>query len=381
LATNSIRGGVNREVLKRIKETGDIFFAWSDEPWVLDGAAVRISIVGFDSGEEKQKSLNGVTILEINSDLTGNIDVTRAAILEENDAIAFKGNDRNGPFDVDRRTAEEWLALPINPNGRPNSDVVKRFVNGKDVLHRTRDSWIVDFGADMSEVEAALFEAPFEYVRKHVLPIRATNNRATYRERWWIHGEARRGMRVALEPLSRYIATVSHSKHRIFAWLSVNVLPDHALIVFARQDDYFFGVLHSRVHEVWALRQATSLGVGNDPRYTTRGCFETFPLPWLPGKEPVDDPRVQAIAAAAKELDEKRNAWLNPPGASDAELKKRTLTNLYNQRPTWLAMLHDRLDRAVWAAYGWDDPNPTEVEEEAILSRLLELNRERSGAR
>ena len=50
LATNSIRGGSNREILQRIKDTGDIYNASSDEPWILDGAAVRISIVGFDDG-------------------------------------------------------------------------------------------------------------------------------------------------------------------------------------------------------------------------------------------------------------------------------------------------------------------------------------------
>jgi type II restriction/modification system DNA methylase subunit YeeA len=186
-------------------------------------------------------------------------------------------------------------------------------------------------------------------------------------------------MRSALETVKRFVITPTIAKHRLFGWSDARVLPDHQLIAFAREDDYFFGVLHSRAHEVWSLRMGTWLGVGNDPRYTPTTCFETFPLPWSPGQEPVDDPRVQAIASAAKELNEKREAWLDPPGASDAELKKRTLTNLYNQRPTWLAMFHDRLDRAVWAAYGWDDPVPADVEEETMLSRLLDLNRKRSS--
>jgi hypothetical protein len=117
--------------------------------------------------------------------------------------------------------------------------------------------------------------------------------------------------------------------------------------MFARGDDYFFGVLHSRPHELWALRMGTWLGVGNDPRYTPTATFETFPFPWPPGKEPAGDPRVEAIAEAARDLVEKRDRWLNPEGASEAELKKRTLTNLYNQRPTWLDLAHQRLDRAV----------------------------------
>jgi type II restriction/modification system DNA methylase subunit YeeA len=156
------------------------------------------------------------------------------------------------------------------------------------------------------------------------------------------------------------------------------VYPDCQLIAFAREDDYFFGVLHSRAHELWSLRMGTWLGVGNDPRYTPTTCFETFPLPWQPGHEPVDDPRVIAIAAAAKELDERRAAWLAPPDCPAAELKKRTLTNLYNQRPAWLQMAHERLDRAVWAAYGWPD-TPADTTEDDLLTRLLELNRERAG--
>ena len=152
------------------------------------------------------------------------------------------------------------------------------------------------------------------------------------------------------------------------------------MIVFAREDDYFFGVLHSRAHEVWSLRMGTWLGKGNDPRYTPTTCFETFPLPWPPGTGPVDDPRVVAIGEAAKALNELRENWLNPEGATEAELKKRTLTNLYNQRPTWLQNAHAALDRAVWDAYGWPaDEVPADVEEDVILSRLLALNTQRSA--
>jgi type II restriction/modification system DNA methylase subunit YeeA len=378
LATNSIRGGANREVLKRIKETGDIFLAWSDEPWILDGADVRISIVGFDDGSERERALDGLVVSSINSDLTSRVDVTSASTLEENQNLGFMGFSKKGPFDISSNLAKEWLALPLNANGKQNSDVVKRWWNGRSVTRRWDNSWIVDFGVGTPLEMAAYYEAPFQYILNTVKPIRDLNNREIYRTRWWIHAEPRPKLRDAIQHLSRFIVTPTVSKHRLFVWLERDVVPDQQLIAFAREDDYFFGVLHSRAHEVWSLRMGTWLGVGNDPRYTPTTCFETFPLPWTPGKEPVDNPSVRAIAAAAKDLDEKRNAWLNPPDASDAELKKRTLTNLYNQRPTWLAMLHDRLDRAVWAAYGWDDPNPAEVEEETILSRLLELNRERS---
>ncbi len=116
------------------------------------------------------------------------------------------------------------------------------------------------------------------------------------------------------------------------------------------------------------------MGVGNDPRYTPTTCFETFPLPWPPGEEPGGDPHLEAIAEAARRLDELRRNWLDPEGASEADLKKRTLTNLYNASPTWLANAHAVLDRAVFAAYGW----PEGISDEEILKNLLALNLERS---
>jgi len=181
-------------------------------------------------------------------------------------------------------------------------------------------------------------------------------------------------MKELLASLDRFVATPTVSKHRLFTWLDRGTLPDHQLIVFARDDDYFFGVLHSRAHELWALRMGTFLGVGNDPRYTPTTCFETFPLPWPPGVEPQGDPLVEKIAEAARRLYELRRNWLDPEGASDAELKKRTLTNLYNQRPAWLANAHARLDAAVFAAYGW----PSDLSDEEVLQNLLTLNLERS---
>lgn len=183
-------------------------------------------------------------------------------------------------------------------------------------------------------------------------------------------------MREGILSLSRFIATPAVSKYRLFVWLDISSLPDHALYVFAREDDYFIGVLQSIVHEIWARNTGTQLREAESGfRYTPTSTFETFPFPWPPGKEPVDDPRVKAVALAAKELVEKREAWLNPEGASAEELKKRTLTNLYNLRPTWLHLAHEKLDRAVFAAYGW----PEGLGDEDILERLLALNLERAG--
>jgi type II restriction/modification system DNA methylase subunit YeeA len=370
LATQGIRGGANRRILERIKQSGDIFLAWSDEPWVLDGAAVHISFVGFDDGTEQQRLLNGQHVAAIHANLTTGLDLTQARRLRENRNIAFMGDTKGGPFDVPAEIARRLLAVP-NPDGRSNSDVVRPWVNGLDVTRRSRGMWIIDFGTDMAIEEAVLYEAPFEYVKDRVKPAREENKRASYAEHWWLHVEPRTEMRKALSGLQRFIGTPRVTKHRLFAWIPKGTLPDSQVIVFARDDDYSFGILHSRVHEVWARGQGTQLReVESGFRYTPVSTFETFPLP-----ENASADQARGVGEEARCLNDLRVGWLNPPGASPRELAKRTLTNLYNSPPTWLTHAHERLDRAVHAAYGWPYP----LEDEEVLTRLLALNLARAG--
>jgi hypothetical protein len=246
-------------------------------------------------------------------------------------------------------------------------------------------------------------------------------------------------MRAALAPLTRFIATPRHAKHRLFVWLAKEILPDSALVAIAREDDYFFGVLHSYAHEIWSLRMGTSLE--DRPRYTPTTTFETFPFPWPPGSEPPDNHFYRNISEAAKVLNAEREAWLNPPDMDlprakgdsvEKLLKDRTLTNLYNAveayreqaralnpapqtskpsntasfspRPEGegsgvrvkkpvkltaaakdfaprLAALHDALDAAVLAAYGWEDlvgRLRTAEGDEELLRRLLAENLRRA---
>jgi type II restriction/modification system DNA methylase subunit YeeA len=404
LATQGIRGGANLEVLKKVKQSGDIFMAWSDEPWVVEGAAVRVSIVGQDDGSEQEKALDGEPVAVIHADLSGGArgvsDLTRARRLRENLGVAFMGDTKGGKFDIPKELATEFLSAPRNINGRPNSDVVVPWVNGLDLTRRYRDMYIIDFGVDMPKAEAARYEAPFEHVRREVQPMRATNKRETYRERWWIHVESRPGLRKAIKSLRQFIATPTLAKHRLFVWLKRPTLPDHQLIVIAREDGYAFGVLHSRVHELWALHQGTQLE--DRPRYTPTTTFETFPFPWplnTPDAKLTREQRRhrEGIAAAAEALDTARQRWLNPPewvkkgqplapgfpapmlpknAEAAKELKKRTLTALYNTPPTWLTEAHAELDRAVFAAYGW----PGDLSDDEVLARLLALNLERPAA-
>ncbi|MDR1349503.1 MAG: class I SAM-dependent DNA methyltransferase [Zoogloeaceae bacterium] len=509
VATNSIRGGANRRVLDAIVADTRIFEAWSDEPWVNDGAAVRVSLIAFgdqgteDGGQKTVKitggeaaanqsslprplsripplspalshkgsgcekgrgefgmcRLDGREVAAIHADLTAGegLDLTKAQTLAENKLYSFMGASKKASFDIPGSIAREWLKLP-NPNGKFNNLVVRPWANGMDITRRSSDTWIIDFGTSMTEADASMFEKPFEYVLENVKPEREKNNRESYRKFWWRHAEARPAMRGALLGLPRYIATPHVSKHRLFVFQDVSVLPDQMLIVIARSDDCTFGILHSRFHELWSLRLGTSLE--DRPRYTPTTCLETFPFPegctprdtapsplvtpsplvgegrgegWDSGEgknasaamnalqtecplpalplspareERADQRRVapiaNAIAAAAIHLNQLRENWLNPPewvdwvitpeeekagfpqrpvakSGHEADLKKRTLTNLYNAHPAWLDTAHKTLDEAVAAAYGWADYTP-ETPDEEILRRLLALNQERRDA-
>jgi type II restriction/modification system DNA methylase subunit YeeA len=402
VGTNSMRGGANRRVLDAIVKDGRIFDAWDDEKWVVKGVALRVSLVCFSGDtEEEQAQLDGKPVGRIGPDLTASTsDLTVAGPLAENKGIAFMGDTKGGAFDVPGDLTRRWLQLPLNPNSQPNADVLRPWMNGMDVTRRPADKWIVDFGWEMGEREAALYEAPFNYCFAKVKPERDKNRRQAYRQFWWRHVEPRPGMWRALKGRQRYLATPTVAKHRLFCWVSTAVCPDHQLIAIARDDDTAFGILHSRFHEAWALRLGTSLE--DRPRYTATTTFETFPFP--EGLTPnisaagyAEDPRAIAIAETAQRLNEMREAWLNPPdlvervpevvpGYPDrivpvspkaaAILKTRTLTNLYNERPTWLDNAHRDLDAAVAAAYGW----PADIAEEDALARLLALNLERAAA-
>lgn len=415
VATNSIRGGANRKVLDAITNDLVIFNAWSDEGWINDGAAVRVSLVSFvsENSDFGVPSLNGIPVPSINADLTASLDsinrldLTTARRLVENEGASFIGTQKNGPFDISGSVARAWLSLP-NPNGRSNSDIVRPWANGSDITRRPSDTWVIDFNK-MSEEEASLYEQPFEHVVNLVKPTRLHLRREWHRTHWWCHGDTRPSMKRNLSQLKRCILSPRVSKYRVFAWFSSVIVPDSAVVAIARADDATFGILQSRFHELWSLRLGTALE--DRPRYTPSTTFETYPFP--EGLTPADTvgqpfrngelqipsvhtdriPIATTIAVAAHRLDTLRNNWLNPlewvdlipeviagyPDRSVAkpehasELKKHTLTNLYNARPAWLDLAHKALDKAVADAYGWHDYTHDMTDNE-VLSRLLVLN-------
>lgn len=357
------RTGVSSSALRRPAASSS---RRADDPWILSGASVHISFIGQDDGSESTIELDGRPVARINANLTAGLDLTRARRLRSNSGIAFEGVKKGGPFEISPEVARRLLAFP-NPDGRPNGNVVRPWTNGKDLYDGREQRWIVDFGIARPLSDAALYEAPFEYIARVVRPVHAGTARS---RNWWIHERARPELRKALKGLPKYIATVRHSKHRNFTWVPAEVLPDSALVVVASADDFAFGVLQSRLHELWARATGTQVReVETGFRYTPTTCFETFAFP-----EPTDEQRAK-VAAAGRRLLDLRDGWLAPPGLDSEAVSGRTLTNLYNERPTWLAHAHADLDAAVLDAYGW----PRDLSDAEILERLLALNLQRAG--
>ena len=369
LATQKIRAAYSRGVLERINQSGGIFMAHSDRDWLLDGASVHVSIIGFDDGSETVKMIDDAPVSQILVNLTAEVDLPAARKLSVNSGIAFRGPN-TFLFDIGGDLAKEMLAAGGNPNQKPNSDVVVPVRNGADLSQRPRGKYTIDFG-NLSLNEASLYEAPFEYAKQVVV-----TSGQPLAGNYWQFQQPAKNMVAAISGLPRYIAHAVTAKHLTFVWVEAGTICNNSTNVFARDDDYFFGVLHSRIHATWARAIGSQLREKESgSRYTPTDCFLTFPFP-----EPSDEQR-EAIAKAAVNLDSLRGEWLNPidkegkPALSEEELKGRTLTSLYNQRPQWLENAHSRLDAAVAAAYGWSPG----LYDQAVLGRLLALNLERAG--
>ncbi len=409
VATNSIRGGTNRSVLKTIVENGSIYTAWDDEPWTVDGAAVRVSLVCFSRTSRALPTLNGVGVDRILSDLTSNtvgFDLTKSVAISSNMGICNRGIETGGPFEFGNGDFQRLASMPLNPNGKKNSRVLRRIMNGNNILKREAERYCIDFEQFATQAEACLFEGPYQQLQSAYAGYgKGKKRKIIVRDNWWQHRRTGAALRTSINRLKRYIATPRVGKHRVFVWLSKETLADSAAFAIARDDDTTFGILHSTFHELWSLRMGTFLGVGNDPRYTPSTTFETFPFPQgltpnILAADYAADPRAIKIAAAAAKLNELRENWLNPADlvkhvpevvagypdrivpvslVAEEQLKKRTLTKLYNARPAWLDNAHKVLDEAVAEAYGWgDDWRAGKLNEDEILSRLFQLNQKRS---
>ncbi|MCA6243640.1 MAG: class I SAM-dependent DNA methyltransferase [Phenylobacterium sp.] len=401
VTTNSISQPFQRRVMERhlnAKAPISLTFAVPDHPWTKaskDSAAVRISMTVAQAGSREgqlwevvqesgldtdEPSLAFKVILgHINSDLSAGVDVTKAAALRANEGLCSPGVKLHGSGFIVTPDEAERLGLGRRPGLEQH---VRPYRNGRDLTSRPRGVMVIDlFGLGEAEVRQSYPEI-YQHLILSVKPERDLNNRAVYRENWWIFGEPRRELRPALEELVRYVVTIETSKHRTFQFLDTETIPDNMLVVVATDDAAVLAILSSRLHTTWAQILGGWLGYGNDPRYTKSRCFDPFPFP-----DPDENLKAQ-LRALGEELDATRKRV-------QAEHPDLTLTGLYNvlekiragaaltpadedfrQRGLVLILkeLHDQIDAATAQAYGW----PVDLTDEEILERLVALNAERA---
>jgi hypothetical protein len=333
----------------------------------------------------------------IHADLSTGANVTNAQTLQANEDLSNRGVQLFGAgFMV---TPDEATALGLGQvNGLERH--IRDYRNGRDLTDAPRGVKVIDaFGLTADQLRAE-FPAIFQWLLERVKPERDTNNRASYRNNWWIFGEPRKVLRQQLAGLPRYIATVETAKHRTFQFLDASILPDNKLIAIATADAFHLGVLSSSLHGSWALAAGSWLGVGNDPVYVKSRCFETFPFP---AEDTGLTPALRSrIASLAEQIDAHRKR-------QQAAHPGLTLTGMYNVLEALragraltakektihtdglvavLASLHAELDTAVLSAYGWDDLAPDAAASavptaaahlDALLTRLVQLNAQRAA--
>ena len=371
--TGSPRGSAARD-----DEGGlSLVMAIPDHPWTKatkDAAAVRIAMTvaergaregelrevvkeaGLDSDEPKIELL--LSEGAIHANLTSGANVTAAKPLTANEGLASPGVKLHGAGFIVPGSDAKHLGLGTREGLEKH---LRPYRNGRDLLGNSRNVMVIDLLGVNERDARQRFPEVYDHVLRTVKPERDANRRSTYRDNWWIFGEPRRELRPALAGLTRYIATVETSKHRIFQFLDAEILPDNRLIVVSSASSFVLGVLSSSVHVWWALASGGTLE--DRPVYTKNKVFDPFPFP-----DPTPEQRA-AIAELAEELDSTRKLAL-------AETEKLTMTELYNRREklrsgapldekeqrratsaraATVDRLHEQLDQAVADAYGWGE--------------------------
>jgi len=420
ITTNSVTMIFNRRVIaaqQAAKPPLRIAFAIPDHPWA-DGsgdANVRIAMtVGTAADEsgrllrsvEETPSGNGEFAVRfdehmglIHANLKVGAAVASAAKLDANGKLSVNGVMRAGAgFLVDESVGNR---LRANLPGSTASRLLRPICNGRDLTDSSRRLLVIDaFGMSSDELRECA-PAVYQHLLEVVKPERDLNNRPRLRAEWWVFAEPRRTLRAALEALPRFIATVETAKHRTFQFLDAVMLPEHKLVAIALSDALHLGVLSSSTHVAWAIAAGGRLGVGNDPVYSKSTCFDPFPFPGD------DTGLIPELTTRIRTLAEQLDAHRKRQQAAHPEL---TLTGMYNvleklrhAEPlsakdklihehglvSVLKSLHDELDAAVLAAYGWTDLTEaladhvhTEARAAAVdelLQRLVALNARRAA--
>lgn len=407
ITTNSLTMIFNRRVIEAHQNATpplSVVFAIPDHPWVdgANGAAVRISMsVGVCGAFEgrlmtvvnEAEASNGEIAVEletrqgvIHPDLKVGANVAGAKRLQANGRMSNRGVIPHGAgFIV---TPEEAKNLGLGTvHGIERH--IRPYRNGRDLTSTPRGAFVIDLFGLQSDVVRQRFPTIYQWLLERVKPDRDHNPERYRRENWWLFARPNTELRGALAGLKRYLVTGQVAKHRVFQWLDHSILPDDKLIAVASDDALHLGVLSSRVHGSWALIAGGRLGVGNDPVYSKSTCFDPFPFP------DDDTGLTPALAERIRSLAEQLDAHRKARQAAHSTV---TITGMYNVLDKLrsgavlsaadramndaalvgvLQSLHDELDAAVLAAYGWSDlALPADLD--ALLLRLVDLNTRRA---
>jgi hypothetical protein len=395
ITTNSIVQTYSRRLLDRHLIDGGkvhLAFAISDHPWVdaADGAAVRVAmtvgaaaksgekvLLGTVAGNDESASVTFREVERIGTSLNAVSVHETIEPLEANRSMCFQGVVPAGDgFKLDTADLDR---LGYTANALP--PVIRPYIIGKDLVQKPETRYIIDFFGLTADEAKASYPSLYQRLFDRVKPERDQNNRLAYKERWWLFAETRPAMRNALSGLSRYIGTPYTAKFRPFVFVPADTLPDAMVYAIPSDDAYLLGVLSTRIHSTWALSAGGHLGVGNDPRYTSKGTFFPFPFPVC------DDGTKATIRNHANKLDTHRktqqvaHTGLTLTDMYNVLEKQRTGTSLTDKERTIhekgvltvLKQHHDDLDSAVCAAYGW----PTTLTDEELLRNLISLNQAR----
>lgn len=384
ITTNSITQPLNRSAIEKAAKKGvRVMWAVTDHPWVDEerAAAVRVAMTVISKEpafatlvrvDENGEVATETRVERLNPDLSANADVASVAQvpLIANVGISSRGFTLVGQgFVLNSEEAETLLNMSSS-----HAEVIRPYIKGRELTARAKGLKVIDFRL-WEEEKAREYPVLYDIVRARVKPHRDTNNDPPVRANWWRFGRSREDLRNALHNLPRYLATPYTSKHHFFTFIDASVAPDEMVVVVASDDAFHLGVLSSAIHETWALRAGTRLGIGNDPRYNNSLCFNSFPFP-----SPAAALR-RRIATLAEQLDEHRRMAL-------VRDELVTLTGMYNviaklrsgddltplereiHRIAACGVLRDlqlQLDQLVAEAYGW----PWPMEPEEILERLV----------
>jgi SAM-dependent methyltransferase len=393
VGTNTIRQNYSREggLDFVVQDGGTITEAVSSQVWSGE-AVVHVSLVNWTKGEyagpkllmrqlgdNRESPWEKHVLPRIGASLSEEIDVTSAKRLSTNanSGVCYQGQTHGHEGFL--LTPQQAQKMAADPKAR---SVIHPYLTADDLLTTGKPArWAIDLNHCEDISAASAYGAAFEHVKKQVLPAMRQNAeeeraalgkdsgpRQNHFKKWWKFWRGRGECISKISKLCRYIACGQVTKRPIFEFISSGIRPNAALIVFATDDDYSFGILQSVVHWIWFVAKCSTLK--GDFRYTSDTVFDTFPWPQFP-KSKIENQKskVSAVASAAVSLRALRREIMTANGWSLRDLY-RTLETPGTNR---LRDAHAALDSAVRAAYGMKD-------NEDPLAFLLKLNLELAAA-